>query len=745
MDGFMGTHHDKGYNLGLTLVEAVEALSSIADLETEATAEAVLEQPAIMAEERPLVRDIHWLQQNDADTSVKIVKDIFKLVLNYLRNFSEQDYNRKEDPQSLEKIKAIMVLVGEAAKKLDKHTTLFHFTKSKSVTELKEYKRLQEFYISRIARKIDQGILGQWILAISQKIEIEKEITKGLKLIGTKSSQTKHVFVDLDSVKRDTEYELFYLRKEDGSRFFSPRLIRNIKLVSDFGGYFGEDSREDPLLNLEIWQDRQACASARNILRAASGQINRFYHEAMGAKGHEIVLQVNKMLIALMLAGNQHNMIHQPHLKSCKDYLHDFQYFLRTTLHLRDYQRMIAYPPAKSNQLAHCLLDTIHTLCMTLYTQDSLRELMPMVHALMEHAHERRAHRGIAVVDTLEDLPNSLLGDYGEISKLLKMHPNGPLNKILNVLEEGQYHQYDPLFQANFPSLLYTLYNQDSKCSFVRLPSPTSQEFINNVVVSDEFKGFIRACMHERHSCKCLIFNMQDRLTWKEHFRCTAIEELARNESFQEHISVVTLAKDTEFYHQMPPYEQENHANIFLDQLKEQVFEDNCGFLFSEAIDQHVLRAFSDECIKSIHRIFFSNKNVFTQEQKLNFIEIFYFFLQLKIIELSKPDIVGFTCKDSIDIGMSTATQLFTLFKLFTQEYLPENEREFIDLMLYGPVLLLRERVMMPDRFNRHIGVLKSVVAVRSALGKENFRKVINEAFGRLYKTPIFQSKIVLQ
>ena len=42
-----------------------------------------------------------------------------------------------------------MVLVGEAAKKLDKYIELFQKINVRSVTELREYKQLQEFYFSK--------------------------------------------------------------------------------------------------------------------------------------------------------------------------------------------------------------------------------------------------------------------------------------------------------------------------------------------------------------------------------------------------------------------------------------------------------------------------------------------------------------------------------------------------------------------------------------------------------------------
>src|SRR5262249_29977232 len=158
-------------------------------------------------------------------------------------------------------------------------TELFQETNYKSVTEFKEYRQLQEFYVNRIARKVDEGLLGKWILGLSQgKFFTPVPAVEDLP-VEEHPIETEHFYVDLETVKKDTEYELFFIRKEDGSRFFSPRLLRNIKLVCDFGEYFGETKKEDPLSDVKIWYDRIVYASARNILKSLNSKIDHFFKE----------------------------------------------------------------------------------------------------------------------------------------------------------------------------------------------------------------------------------------------------------------------------------------------------------------------------------------------------------------------------------------------------------------------------------------------------------------------------------
>src|SRR5206468_177198 len=112
-----------------------------------------------------------------------------------------------------------------------------------------------------------------------------------------KLTNTKHVFVDLETVKKDTEYELFFIRKEDGSRFFSPRLLRNIKLVCDFGSYFGERKELDPLEHIRQWYDRTLHTCAREMIKSLGPRLDYYFREIRKVKDQELVQILNKALL----------------------------------------------------------------------------------------------------------------------------------------------------------------------------------------------------------------------------------------------------------------------------------------------------------------------------------------------------------------------------------------------------------------------------------------------------------------
>ncbi|MEI8125485.1 MAG: hypothetical protein WCG42_07005, partial [Parachlamydiaceae bacterium] len=702
----------KKEEITLTLIEAVETLSHIVDLDIDQN-RGFIQESTLLNEDRPIVQDVkHWLSAEDAGVTVNVIKKTFRVVLKYLKNVFDEDYSRNCGSQTLERIKTMMVLVGEAAKKLDKYTELFHRSRVASITGLKEYKQLQDFYVNHIAHKIDDRTLGRLVLELSKGTPKER----GVKLVGRHNNEANHVFMDLDSVKKDTEYELFFLRKEDGSRFFSPRLIRNIKLVNDFGEGGALDRTSDLLFDMEFLQDRVAFANAKNICEVAKDPIEKFFQTAIHTTNRPIVELLNKALIALKMATNTSNLEHHLPVKNCFSYFSNFQLFLRECLISYDYQRIIAYALEKQSKLDAVIVKLVNSLCTALYTQFRGTQLSEAVHKLIQESNGYVVKDHQEAIKCSKTLSGGLAGEYAALVKSFKRYSGGYLNKILASLEEGDCRSFDPLSQGNLPSFLYSLYVDDFKCLVARWPSPTFQEVINKASINEEFKAFVRSFGDEDAVRKCLLFNFQDRVSWKESARCDALEDLS--ETSNDHLNVVTIAKDTEFYHQLSPYNNQNQAEAFMKEFKNQLENRASGYFFPEKIRKELLHGFVDRAMSAVHRIFFSGKNMLLREHRMDFIEIFYLFLELKIIDCIQPDIVALSCKDGLDITSTAAAELFVFLKMSGQERLSEGDRETLDAVLYGPCLLTRERIIMPDRFERFLRAVKVIEAVREQYGR---------------------------
>lgn len=708
-----------------TIVEAVETLSSIADMEIDHDIVVADMHDVTLQDTSITYRTVHWLQQHDAEATVKMVKEVFRVILNYLRDFYQKNYRQLSNPTTIEGIKDIMVLVGEAAKKLDKYKAASRENKKViSVTQLKEYKQLQEFYLTRIARKVDESVLSQWISALSkQLLAQQQEISK--RVLEAGKGAAKHVFIDLDSVKKDTEYELFFIRKEDGTRFFNPRIIRNIKLVCDFGDYFESRAVDDPLESISFWQIQFLQHTAKSILVSVNSSMNNYYQELkkIGAPA-ELDRLIHKALFALMLASNPHNLPHELNLKNSGDYFTDFLYFLREVLHTRDYQKCVAYHPSKKNTYAQSLLNLIHSLSYGLYAhQDGFQHLKSSILGLLQEANQEFSPEHREAWTSTQLLSDHLSSDYAAMSKFMKKHANGPLIKLLKVLEEGSYQAFDPLFQENIPSPLFDFQLNNKRMTVLRMPSPFYQEFVHKPIIIEEFKSFLLASsnMNGGH----LLFNLQDRTSWKEHARCVALEELQKNPEFFHKLTVVTLPKDSEFFHQQAPYHDDNHAHAFIKHLKEQLQDERCGFFFPEEIKHELFPKFVNHTIDLIHRVFFGGKNVLLRANRLDFIEIFYLFLELKIIELVNPNTLSFTCKDGVDTGIAAAAELMIFLNWLGNEKLSDQEMEHLNLILYAPPIMIRERNMLPDRFNRMLSMIRTFELVSGEHGRQELYDIL--------------------
>lgn len=670
------------------LIDAIETLTSIADLDLEAE-DGIVEKDKLLVDGNKLhYRTFNWQGPGDGTKPDELIKKTFSTILKFLREYCEQD---RGDSSSIERIKSIMVLVGESARKLDHCTNLFHDTKEKRVTGIKEYQKLQEFYLTRIARRVDTNTIGQWILGITQgafpKITVkhpEKEI------------EAKHIFVDLDLVKRDLEYELFFMHKKDGSRFYNPRLIKNMKLVCDFGDTLKQvrEAQEDFLVDLDLWYDRSMQANAKTMIHHLEKQMEQFFHEAQAFRDRELVTHLYKALMALILSSKEHHLLENEPVKCCSEYFLDFQEFLIMALQSRDYQKMCAYPPRKNETFSCHLRDMCQAICYAFFmSMEGYSTMKPEIEKLIQEGKEK-----LKLPKGDNSLHSFLKEGYLALSEMVKRHPYGPLTKVLETLEEGEWHAFDPLHQENVPYLL----NSSEAVALLHLPTPTRQEVVDKVTINEEFKNFMYALSRRAGQCKFLMINLQDRTSWKEHARCTALEDLQYHADFVNNLCVVTLSKDSDFYTQVNSYARDNHAKEFMERFLKELQDEEKGFYFPEEIKDQIFPEFAEKAMHEIHQHYFSGRNVLNKEQRLVFIELFYLRLQDKLLEIVKPVAFSFTCKDGFDAGDAAGVQWLAFHALKNKK-----EREHLLLCLLAPALLVRGRVPFQERFDRMLNTIK--------------------------------------
>lgn len=555
--------------------------------------------------------------------------------------------------------------------------------------------------------------------------------------------EVKHTYIDLDSVKKDDNYELFLIRKEDGSSFYNSRLLRSMKMVSDFRKYFEEKQTYLPFENEILWTDKIYFHAAREIFYNLGKDLDRFFRFIRNSNEGKLAVLLDKALFALMLCSNERNlMIHKP-IKSCSEYFFDFQKLFRAFLHTSIYHHWLALNPEEDNEEIHEILHIVHSICKTLFLHlKSLSDMKLVVHDIIKEAIAFAPREYQEILNGGEFLGYRLYAEYAAMQKFLLKNGRGPVLKVFESLEIHPYSVFDPLMEQNLPSLLFDCCFDEKKVSFLHIPSPTTQEFIDHAEVSEEFKSMLMSLEEDSKIHKHLLINLQDRTSWKEHARSSALEDLSEDPLYEHVIDCATLSVDTDFYYQVEPYNKINDAKQFKAQFKEILLDESTGYLFPQSVGRTELALFIDKCLTAIHHLFFSSKNVLTLANRCQFIDIFYLLLVLKLVEWLKPSTVSLTCKDGIDKGNSLSAALFIFLKLINEVGLSEEDWTHLNGLIYGFSLLVRDRSILPDRFARMGETIKVIDNARHEAGELLFIDAVKEELGPLFDTDILRAKI---
>ena len=241
--------------MALSVLEAVDNLSEIAELSEQVTLYTSKRAEEI-EKEKPVYK---WLDPKREELNKDRIKETFNAVHEYLERIYEYDPKSLMQTETQQGIASIMNLVDEASAKADKHIQMFQGSKQKSIKHLREYQDLQNFYLNKVAKRF----LNMPTKFEKAEEEVEREIEQGIS--------------DLEEVKNDRKYELFYFPKEDGKPFFDRSVMRHVKLVGGFDQFFDHTEEEDPLLRVKGVLDLEMHEAAKEILKLAAPHIDEFY------------------------------------------------------------------------------------------------------------------------------------------------------------------------------------------------------------------------------------------------------------------------------------------------------------------------------------------------------------------------------------------------------------------------------------------------------------------------------------
>lgn len=713
-----------------TVIEVQDAMDNLAaivsiDMDNPPPLGIVKKNRIVTSEEEFGPDTVQWLSGEGSQPILDILDLTYQAVHQHLLKLyksSEMDWENKKTEKG---ISAMMDLVGESADRIEAFLEMrLGKSLNEHVRDRVEFKSLQKFYSRHFRTRFSDGVEG----SVAWSEEWNEEDETDAVLLDLSKTGIK----DFESVKRDLEYELFFIRREDGQPYFTREMLRNIKLSCNFD-LDGESFEEDPLLKVRAMQDRDCHASAGQILRECHPCIQDYYKVAHSLEGNHFGESLGMALIALFLAGNPRYLLQNTVGKSCLQYFNDFHKFIRRAMKTAEYQKLIAYPPDSSDKTSLVLLQLVHSLARGLFVRvGGVRtESIGLIHRVMRRGEEekKKEKQKLLKGDTIW---NQFSIDDEKMRTFLSKFPNGPLFKILDIVREEEAEDvnipFDPIGQENLPLSLFQIERNGKKADVLHLPSPTKQAFINKVEVVDEFKGFLRSLITDRQKKTHLIINLQDRTSWKEFSRCQMLEKLQMNAEFNSQLVVMTLPKDTDFYYQNNEYlklsDAQEFVKVFLEQLTS---TEDSGFFLPPQLKKTDLTRFSEIALGLIHQLFFDNKNTLTRRNREDFIEIFYQFFLLKCIEMVNPNSISFTCKDAIDTGSAETASFYGFLKLLNSDFSEKTEQDFLRWLLYTPALFIRERGVDPERFNRTISMLERFDVQMSEKGDE-----ITKKFGEL-------------
>ncbi len=695
----------------LPLQEAIDNLSLIAEMDFNAnTILGVVDQNRfVLSDSEYSMGSIQWLAPENAPEILEVMRLTYASISHYLIDLYENSQTDWEEIKLKKSLQELMELVGESANVLDRYLSLFPNVKERTIA-LQEFKDLRSYFLERISPRFEGGTEGEAEWA-REWIENEEALNFDLERRGLK---------DFETVRRDRDYELFYIREENDHPFFTQELLRNIKLVCDFD-IAKEEFGEDPLLQLQDFRDRDSYAAAKQILHMVNPFMRAFYQHRIDHKEHALAALLNKTLFALMLASNEKHLSTKTANKNCLMYFEDFLIFLRESLLSTEYQKLLAYEEVEKTPIAHILLDLIHHLCKALYLKTSgiKEEMKGFIYHLVRKGQEKRGKK--------EKEPDSVLWKMIENDDQMRLYlrffPSGAIFQDIDAIRSKEPLAFDPMLQKNTPESLYQIRTMRHLLRVVKIPSPTRQEIITKANIIPEFLGFLRADVREKHPKKHLMIQLQDKTSWKEFARVKVLEDVQKEAEWKGNLIVVSLSKDSDFYFQNGEYLTLEKANDFMSSFIDQLESFECGYFLPPQLHTEAMKKNIQTLLEWIHESFFANKAILSRKNRLDFIEIFYHFFLLHLIKEVEPHSISFTCKDAVDVGAALSASFYAFVKLLSQQILIKEDEELLFYLFYAPAFLVRERAVDAQRLHRLLSALSHIESVCKEKGEEIFKK----------------------
>ncbi len=162
----------------------------------------------------------------------------------------------------------------------------------------------------------------------------------------------------------------------------------------------------------------------------------------------------------------------------------------------------------------------------------------------------------------------------------------------------------------------------------------------------------------------------------------------------------------------------------------------DCGFFYPEKL---ITSKIVEGLVDFVYTQFFHQKPGLSRKERLDFIEILYFFLVLRILDTNNPDVVSFSDKDGVDAGAAMAASFYGFARMIsTMKPWTEEDKNFFLFAFFGPALLIRHRSIAPLELQRALSALDHFESVM----KDKRDSVLKACAALFPELPLTQIKV---
>lgn len=274
------------------------------------------------------------------------------------------------------------------------------------------------------------------------------------------------------------------------------------------------------------------------------------------------------------------------------------------------------------------------------------------------------------------------------------------------IVEPKNGRLYDPHLLGDIPFILFS--SLDKKTRFIRTPNVTkdverdfNRKRLLKSEVTEEFTNYLRssAIAGNRH----LYVNLMFRTGRSEQIRSREIEALETSQEVGDAIDVVTLDKNSYFYNQENMFSRDLDSQSFISKFLFELFEnhEDRRFFWPKRLNLSEWKVECRSILDAVNQKYFQKKEILSQEERKDFIEIAYIKIIQALIKKFTPKICNVACLSTIDRGACTLSLIYFDQLVETGKSKENGKIKKLASLALAPALLAQNRPTQSERVHR--------------------------------------------